>query len=265
MVHSTKAQGRTEERRGATHDRARPHRRVDAPQAEQGTRAERSHRHRRPRRSAGPDHPFAREGARRQADVGLLLRRQQGRAPRPARRRRLRGDRASRSRGRLARGDAPARGLGARSPQAASMGDRPARVTHQPRARDPAPPRHGPRLPSACRLLARADRARLRAHRQLCLRIRAPGGVAAVRGARSGEGGRRADHGADGQLGPIRRWSRWRRTTTCSPATTSATSSSSVSSSSSTGSNGAVRGTDRRTGARPATARPSPPRGGQQS
>ena len=264
MVHSTKAQGRTEERRGATHDRARPHRRVDAPQAEQGTRAERSHRHRRPRRSAGPDHSFAREGARRQADVGLLLRRQQGRAPRPARRLVFEEIELPDPEGDW-REEMRRRAVSARArlkQHRWAIGLLESRTSP-----GPATLRHHDTV-LAC-LRHAGFSLELTAHAYALIDSYVYG-FALQEASLPFEGPEALREVAEPIMalmaaGAYPTMVEMATTTTCSPATTSATSSSSVSSSSSTGSNGAVRGTDRRTGARPATARPSPPRGGQRS
>ena len=77
---------------------------------------------RRRRRAGVADHPLAGQGARRQADVGLLPRRQQGRDPRRARRHRLQRDRAPGARWRLAVGDAQAGVFGTRGPRADTAG-----------------------------------------------------------------------------------------------------------------------------------------------
>ena len=107
----------------------------DARPAQPGAGAARRRRGRRRRRARVADDPLAGRRARRQADVGLPPRREQGRDPRRHRRHRLRRDRAADDRRRLALGDAAAsasaREVLRRHPWAIGA----AGVAHQPRAR----------------------------------------------------------------------------------------------------------------------------------
>ena len=174
--------------------------------------------------------------ARRQADVALPLRRQQGRDPRRHRRPRLQRDRAAGAGRRLAVADAPAGDLGPPRAAAPPLGDRAPGVAGQPRSGDAAPPRRDPRHPARGGLLRGDDRPRLRPARQLHLRIRAarrplcpstPETVTEV-----------AEAIMQHFAGEYPHLPSSRPSTSSSPATTSATSSSSGSPSSSTPSPG---------------------------
>ena len=174
------------------------------------------------------DDPLARPGARRQADVGLPPRRQQGRDPRRHRRPRLRRDRAAVDGRRLAGRDAPARAVGPPGAAAAPLGDRAAGVADHP---GPATLRHHDAVIGTLRdggLLGGDDRPRLRPARQLRLRVRA-----VQEAALPFDGPDTVAEVAESIMEVLHRRrvpapaSSWRPSTSSSPATTSATSSSS--------------------------------------
>ena len=143
-----------------------------AASAQPGAVAEHRHRHRRRSGTRGPDDAVARPGPRRQANVALSPRRQQGRNPRRHHRHRVRRDRTSPSRHRLADGHASACDLSPSGPGAPPLGDPSDGVTKKPRPGHPGAPRRSHRHPSTRRLLDRNDRPCLLTARQLHLRLR---------------------------------------------------------------------------------------------
>ena len=192
-------------------------------------------RRRRPAGGVAHD-PDAGEGARRQAHVGLLPRRQQGRDPRCARRHRVQRDRAPGARRRVAGGDAPRRSRHARccARHRWAIGLLESRTTPARRS---------------CVTTTRSSppceagfSAELTAHAYALIDSYVYG-FALQEAALPFEGPERVGDVAEPIMelmaaGSTRISSRWRRPTTCSPATTSATSSSSVSTWFSTGSRG---------------------------